>query len=97
MGRRYILEADTGIIRGMTEDDSFVHTDPAMVAVVIPPDAARRIQAGGHWNIATETYTQSEQSRQWETDAARRADSPPGIDPEFRRQYEALKAEEQSG
>ena len=92
MGRRYILEADTGIIRGMTEDDSFVHTDPAMVAVVIPPGAARRIQAGGHWNAKTQTYTQSEQSRQWETDAARRADSPPSVDPEWQRNYDLFIA-----
>ena len=37
MARRYFLDTDTGVIRGMTDDDSFVHTDPAMVAVVIYP------------------------------------------------------------
>ena len=87
MGRRYLLEADTGIIRGMTDDDTYVHDDPATVAVVIPRNAARRIQAGGHWDVATQTYTQSEQSRQWEIESARIAAQPEPVDREWARQF----------
>ena len=101
MGRRYILEADTGIIRGLVDDDAYILRDADKVAVVIPPDAtgvpARGIQAGGVWNSVTQVYTQSEQSRQWAIESARIAALPPTVDPYIRLQFEMLRAEEQSG
>lgn len=100
MGRRYILWADTSIIVGIVDDDAYILDDADKVAVVIPRDAtgvpARGIQAGGHWDVATQTYTQSEQSRLWAIESARIAARPEPVDPEWARQF-ALHQASQGG
>ena len=69
MARRWFINETTGIIEGVTDNPGAPVLD-GTVAVIILEDAngipARGIQAGGHWDVETQTYTQSEQSIAWE-------------------------------